>query len=306
MSDIVVVGSINVDMVSCVERFPVPGETLKCRSTEYYHGGKGANQAVAAARAGGKVAMVGAVGTDAFGEGEIRSLQEQGVETGLVAFKSGPTGMAYIMVSDDGENVIVLTEGANGMLAPTDVVAGAFDKARIILLQNEIRWETNVHVMELAREKGIDVIFNPAPALTIPAEVLPLINTLVLNETEAETIVGRPVRSHEEARAASLELIEKGVREVIVTLGERGCLYCNHAGVSIEQPAFQVQAVDTTSAGDTMIGYYAACIGEGMPVRDALKWASAAAAIAVTRSGAQSSIPERAEVDRLVNNFRTR
>ena len=286
-----------MDVVSRVTNYPVPGETIKSKGTEFHYGGKGANQAVAAARAGGHVTMIGAVGTDAFGTDIMKSMQLQGVNMSGVSVKPGSTGMAYILVNDAGQNQIVLTEGANGLLLAEDISQASFDKAQVVVLQNEIPWETNLSVMKQAKALEKKVIFNPAPAVRIPEDVLPLIGTLVLNESEAEYLSGRPVESKEDAVQAARDFIDGGVREVIVTLGSQGSLYMDNAGSRIFTPAFPVQAVDTTSAGDTFIGCYVACICSGKPVETALRYASAAAAIAVTRHGAQASIPSLEEVE---------
>jgi ribokinase len=301
VSRIVVVGSINVDIVNRVETYPVPGQTIKSASTEFYYGGKGSNQAVAAARAGGSVAMVGAVGTDSFGKEVIGALQRQGIDTSAISAKAGPTGMASILVDRSGQNQIVLAEGANGAVTPMDVPHDTFEHARLILLQNEIGWETNFSVLNMARTRGIPVVFNPAPALVLPEEALPLIGTLVLNESEAEFMSGMSVGSVEEAELAARHFLSGGVSEVIVTLGAQGSLYMDSAGTGIFSPSFPVKAVDTTSAGDTFIGYYAAgiCVGKG--TEEALQYASAAAALSVTRSGAQASIPAQEEVVRFIN-----
>ena len=298
---LLVIGSINMDIVNRVKHHPAPGETVKGEGTQYHHGGKGANQAVAAARAGGRVVMAGAVGTDAFGDALLASLAREGVETDIVARKDGTSGMAFITVSESGQNCIVLSEGANGLLAPDDIRAAlARERIKLVLLQNEIPWETNESAIRKAKENGMRVWFNPAPALRIPESVLPLIDTLVLNESEAEHLTGRRVLGEADAERAAKDLLAGGTGEVIVTLGAQGSLYMNAGGSALFTPSFPVTAVDTTAAGDTFIGYCAAAVCAGMPMEKALKFASAASAISVTRAGAQPSIPHRAEVERFL------
>lgn len=302
MGFLAVVGSINMDIVNRVERHPLPGETIKGESTAYLPGGKGANQAVAAARAGARVAMFGAVGDDAFGPQLLESLGSAGVDTAGVARKKSHSGLAFITVNRAGENHIVLSEGANGLVTPEDLQqAWTLDGVRAVLLQNEIPWQTNRAAMERARAQGIRIVFNPAPAFPIPEETLPLIDTLVLNESEAELVTGLTVSRIDEAERAAKRLTASGVGEVIVTLGAAGSLYLARDGAPIVTPAFPVTPVDTTAAGDTFIGYYAAALAAGEPAEKALRRASAAAALTVTRRGAQSSIPDDREVERFLS-----
>jgi ribokinase len=304
MSKIVVVGSINVDIVNRVKEYPVPGQTINSEGTEFFYGGKGANQAVAAARSGGNVSMVGAVGTDPFGKEVLGALQGQGVDTSNITAKPGATGMAFITVNAAGQNQIILAEGANGSLLPEDAQRlSILDTAKIILLQNEIPWKTNLSVLHMAKAKGIQVLFNPAPAIRIPDDVLQLIGTLILNESEAEYITGHPVNGKDDAVCAIRQLLDRGVNEAIITLGAQGSLYMNHRGDCTFTPAVPVKAVDTTSAGDTFIGYYAARICSGKPVEEALQYATAAAAFSVTRNGAQASIPGYEEVDQFIKTI---
>jgi ribokinase len=301
MAKIAVIGSINLDVVNRVRSFPAPGETIHSEGTEYSHGGKGANQAVAAAMAGAQVVMAGAVGTDPYGGQLVASLQGFGVDTALIAKKDGNSGMAFITVDASSQNQIILSEGANGQLTQGDIQGvWQLDDIRAIVLQNEIPWETNREALKQARERGLHVVFNPAPARVIEQELLPCIGTLVLNETEAEFVTGITVGGEKEAVRAAEQLIKGGVGEVIVTLGAQGALYLARDGIRIFAEAFTVQAVDTTAAGDTFIGYYTALRAEGMPAERALKYATAASALAVTRKGAQTSVPAREEVERFL------
>ncbi len=306
MGKIAVVGSINMDVVNRVERHPLPGETVSGLETAYIPGGKGANQAVAAARAGAQVLMIGAVGRDPFGGPLVEALGKAGVDTARVLEKKGTSGMAFITVDAHGENNIILSSGANGKLSVEDMEAGLIDAAAGdggvglggVLLQNEIPWETTSAAVRRARTLGATVYLNPAPARKVEDEVLALVDVLVVNETEAAAISGIKVDSREHAEAAADWLLGRGVREVIVTLGAAGVVYASKEGERVSVPAFRVEAVDTTAAGDTFIGAYAADRDRGASVQEALQWANAAAAIAVTRPGAQSSIPSADEVDR--------
>ncbi|WP_054023413.1 ribokinase [Bacillus sp. FJAT-28004] len=304
MKKLLVVGSINMDIVSQVEKFPLPGETISSTATSFFPGGKGANQAVAAARSGAKCAMIGAVGEDPFAQTLITSLQDNGISTSQVLRKQGTSGFAIITVNGDGENHIVLSEGANGQLTEKDAAAGYEEWSDIhaVLLQNEIPWETTLSVMNSASSSGIKVFYNPAPARAIPEHVFPLIDTLIINETEAAVVTGLTVNDVSSAQAAAEVVMGKGTNNVIITLGEKGCFYQNEQGYSLSIPAFKVKPVDTTAAGDTFFGAFAAASAEGSPAEQALTFAAAAAALAVTKIGAQSSIPTKAEIDAFLHS----
>lgn len=296
MKHIVVIGSVNMDIVLEVDQFPQPGETVKGNHVSYKPGGKGANQAVAASLAGASVSMAGAVGTDGFGSVLRETLSLKGVETSHIRSKEGGSGLAFITVSCSGENQIILSPGANGLFSPSDIPDELLRKAGLLLLQNEIPWETNEAVLEKAALFQVPVFLNPAPALRLPAGCLPFIHTLILNESEAEAVTGRTVTSREQAMEAAQSLRQLGVRNVLVTLGKQGSILLAEDGAVYETAAFLVQAVDTTAAGDTFIGAYAARMTGGSPVGEALRFASAAAALSVTRLGAQESIPTEREV----------
>lgn len=298
---IVVVGSINMDVINHVERHPLPGETVKGRRTEYSPGGKGANQAVAAALAGAQVDMLGAVGNDSFAAVLLESLNSRGVGTAAVSAKEGTSGLAFITVSAAGENNIILSEGANGKVDANDLQAnaGLLEQADAVLLQNEIPWETTLAALELAKSKGVLTCLNVAPAFRLPPASWPLVDVLVLNETEASVVTGLSVAGPEEAKLAARRLIEGGVTIVVITLGVQGAVYVHRDGRILHTPAFPVRAVDTTAAGDTFAGAFAAAgFGEGaISAEVALRFASAAAALTVTREGAQQAIPTKAEID---------
>lgn len=302
MRKLVVIGSINMDVVSNVEQFPRPGETIHSRGTSFFPGGKGANQAVAAASAGADCVMVGAVGLDPFGNTLVASLEERGVGVTSVLSKTGTSGMAIITVNEAGENYIVLSEGANGLLTEEDVATEVkWDGVYAVLLQNEIPWQTTQYVIQSANKAGVRVWLNPAPARKIPHDVLPLIDTLIVNETEAEVVSGLKVEDTASADAAAASIIGRGTSNVIITLGEQGCFYGNAQGERFTVPAFRVSPVDTTAAGDTFIGAYAAACTEGLETEEALQFATAAAALTVTRPGAQASIPSKEEILAFIN-----
>ncbi|MGG1516051.1 ribokinase [Paenibacillus oryzisoli] len=303
MAHIAVIGSLNMDVVSEVDQFPKPGETIKSHGTTYGCGGKGANQALAAAKAGAQVSMIGAVGDDAFGSVLIDSLAAYGVNTQHIAVKPGSSGLATITVNGEGENTIVLTGGANDKVEIDEVRTsleqlGAID---MILLQNEVPWVINRFAMEWAGVHGVAVCFNPAPAMVVPDEMYAYLNVLVLNQTEAECATGIEVSGEEAAEAAADKLIAQGVEAVILTLGEAGAYYRARDGEAVLSPAFRVDVVDTTAAGDTFIGAWSAASTEGKDVASGLRFASAAAALAVSQEGAQQSIPAREEIERLLS-----
>lgn len=288
-----------MDIVSQVEKFPLPGETISSAATSFFPGGKGANQAVAAARAGAECVMIGAVGEDPFAQTLITSLQDNGISTSQVLRKQGTSGFAIITVNGEGENHIVLSEGANGQLTDKDAAAGYGEWSDIyaVLLQNEIPWETTLSVMNSASSRGSKVFYNPAPARAIPEHVFPLIDTLIINETEAAVVTGLTVNDASSAQAAAEVVMGKGTKNVIITLGVKGCFYQNKQGDTAAIPAFKVKPVDTTAAGDTFFGAFAAASADGSQAEQALTFAAAAAALAVTKEGAQASIPTKAEIE---------
>ncbi|MBB3112103.1 ribokinase [Paenibacillus phyllosphaerae] len=297
MGTIVVIGSINMDVVSHVEHHPLPGETIHGTNTGNFPGGKGANQAVAAARSGASVTMLGAVGEDAFGQALKDSLAASGVGIHAVLTKTGTSGLAFIAVNAEGENTIILSAGANGQLMEADIEAARAEwtGASAILLQNEIPWETTRFVLEQASAAGVRVFLNPAPALKLPQDVFPWIDTIIVNETEAQIVTGIAVSGADSSEQAADALIGLGVRAAIVTLGEKGCFYKDKVGERVGMPAFRVEPKDTTAAGDTFIGAFAAEQASGAGIEQSLRFAAAASAIAVTKEGAQASIPAKAD-----------
>ncbi|MGG1637550.1 ribokinase [Paenibacillus sp. NRS-1760] len=299
MANILVIGSINMDVVNHVLKHPLPGETIKSLKTDYNPGGKGANQAAAAALAGAQVIFIGAVGNDPFASQLLSAIRRIGVQSDFVFNKDGNSGLASITVDASGENHIILTEGANGLLTVNDIKDSLelFDYADIVMLQNEINWETTRYVMEESHKRGVSVYFNPAPAVQIPLDIFHFIDVLILNESEAESLTGIAVSNNIQAIQASAKLRDKGVGKVVLTLGNKGSLFTDSNDTVTHVPAFDVRAVDTTAAGDTFIGVLAATTGSKDISEETLRVASAAAAIKVTRKGALASIPNKLEIE---------
>jgi ribokinase len=297
---IVVVGSLNADLVVRVERFPSPGETVAGHDFTVIPGGKGANQACAAARLGGDVAMIGRVGKDAHGELLRRSLAAAGVDvSGVASDARVPTGVALITVDRAGENEIVIVPGANGAFTVEELARGGarLDAAAVLLLQLEIPLATVQAAARRARQAGAIVILDPAPAAPLPDGLLCEVDYLTPNETELAALVGG-VRPGDE-RAAARTLLGRGVRNVVVKRGDQGALLVGAAG-EVVWPAFRVEAVDATAAGDAWNGAFACALADGLPPAQAGRLATAAAAVSVTRRGAQPSMPTRAEAEALI------
>lgn len=296
---ICVVGSSMIDLISRVPRLPKLGETLIGSSFHLGYGGKGANQAVMAAKLGARVTMVNKVGRDVFGEGTLKNYGEHGIDTTHVLFdESRFSGVAPIFVDDNAQNFIVIVPGANSGLSPADVhkAEQAILDADILICQLEIPVETTLEAFRIAKRGNVRTILNPAPAAPIPDELLELSDICAPNETETELLAGQPVGTLAEAEAAARMLLSRGARRVILTLGERGALVVDQDAVE-NIPAVQVDAVDPTGAGDAFIGSLALYLGEGLSLRDAVRRANAVAALSVTRIGTQVSFPKRAEAD---------
>ncbi|MET9799877.1 ribokinase [Streptomyces sp. NPDC006368] len=294
MTHIAVLGSTNMDLVAYASRAPKLGETVTGREFRTIPGGKGANQAVAAARAGAQVSMIGAVGSDDFGARLRAGLDSAGIDTDLLRTVEGPSGTAHIVVDDEGRNAIVVIPGANGTvtsLSPGDETLIA--TAHALLLQLELPLSAVIAGAEAARRHGVRTILTPAPAQPLPPALLAATDLLVPNEHEAAALTGRA-----EPHAAAEELL-RHVPEVVITLGGSGSLHATRGADPVAVPAPRVRAVDTTAAGDTFVGALAVALGEGRPVPDALTWASSAAALSVQRPGASSSMPYRSEIDAL-------
>lgn len=299
MKKILVVGSLNMDTTIEVPHMPKPGETLSGKSIRLVPGGKGANQAYAAGKLGGRVTMAGAVGDDSFGQALRENLEKVGVSTEPVEVLSGvPTGQAYITVDESGENSIIIIAGTNGEVTPA--MAGqwtaSLEEADIVLLQFEIPLETVQYVKERAVELGKTVIVDPAPARTdVPEEFWKGISYIKPNETELAILTGKEAATREELCRGAKEMLEKGVENVLVTLGGDGCLLVNRDTEEFF-PAEKVKAVDTTAAGDCFTAAFALGLARGWEVREAIAFGQKASAIAVTRKGAQSSVPDASEI----------
>jgi ribokinase len=295
---IMVVGSSNTDMIIKLRRIPRPGETLMGGEFITAAGGKGANQAVAASRAGGKVSLIARIGRDNLGDQALAGLIKDRIDVSHVMRDSRhASGAALIFVADNGENSIAVAGGANGFLSPADIRrAGAtIVRADVLLMQLETPLETVRAAARIAVAKGVTVILNPAPAQALPDDLLRHVSILTPNESEAELLTGIKLNSIAAAEKAAAKLRRRGVKIAVLTLGARGALIANDDGTRLI-PGFRVKAVDTTAAGDVFNGVLAVALTEGRAIDDAVAMASAAAAISVTRWGAQPSAPKRAEI----------
>lgn len=301
-ANIVVVGSSNTDMIIKLDRIPKPGETRLGGEFLTAAGGKGANQAVAAARAGGEVTLIARVGQDMFGERAIAGLIENGVNVDYVQYDESPSGVAMIFVGEDGENSIGVGSGANAKLTPSDVrkAKAAINAADVVVMQLETPLETVQAAADLAAARGALVILNPAPAQRLPAKLLKKISILTPNESEAELLTGVKVDSEDACARAADVLLSKGVATVIITLGSQGA-YLATAELKRRVAGFSAKAVDTTAAGDVFNGALAVALAEGRSMTDAVRFANAAGAIAVTKIGAQPSAPTRSEIEKLTS-----
>ena len=295
---VLVVGSLNVDLVVRAPRQPRAGETLIGDGFATDQGGKGANQAVAAARMGVQVAMIGCVGDDDHGRRMRAALEREGIDiTAVGTDDSLPTGVAAIVVAHDGENSIIVVPGANHALGlqHIDAAAARLLAARVVVAQLEVPTAAVFHALRLARSAGAVTLLNAAPAAALAPEELQAVQWLVVNQGEAAMLLGTPVEEMSQARAAARALLALGPGDVVITLGARGLVHATAAGVT-HHAASAAKAVDTTGAGDTFVGVLAAGLSQGLPADEALRRGQAAAAIAVTRRGAQSAMPSADEV----------
>lgn len=294
-----VLGSINADHILNLAHFPRPGETVIGKQYQIAFGGKGANQAVAAGRAGADIAFIACVGADDIGERIRQQLQQDRIDTAPVeTVADESTGVAMIFVNGEGENNIGIYSGANAALTPARVAQHqqVIADADALLMQLESPLESVLAAAKIARAQQTQVILNPAPAIALSDELLALIDIITPNETEAEILTGIAVKSDEDAARAAAALHAKGIDTVLITLGRRG-VWLSEQGNGVRIPGFSVQAIDTIAAGDTFNGAFITARLEGVPMHDAVRFAHAAAAIAVTRPGAQPSVPWRTEID---------
>jgi len=305
MGKIIVVGSSNVDLTMYVDRMPQPGETVHGNRMTTGIGGKGANQAVAAARGGGKVAMITAVGDDPFGRDILKALRHDKINCRYAARMDGvATGTAMITVAASGQNMIAVAAGANGQLKPEQVQAAEalFKTASYLLLQMEIPVAVSLAAAKLAHRHGVKVVFNPAPALDLVGirKIMEFSDLVIVNEVEAELLTGIHIEDEIAALKSAQKLHQQGISEVVITLGSHG-VYYSERQESAMVPALKVKAVDTVAAGDTFLGAMIAALSNDSTFKDAVKFGNAAAAICVTRPGAQASIPSKKEIEESTN-----
>ena len=299
MTNILVVGSLNTDLVVRTPRFPQPGETISGEDLQVIPGGKGANQAVAASRMGSEVSMLGRVGKDNFGDFLLENLKTNNVDSQLVQRDDSSTGTAIIVVDANGQNSIVLSPGANGKVSSSDIEHASFSDFDLLLLQLEIPIPTVLSAAKLAKQNGVRVLLNPAPAKELPEELISLADFLIPNETELSLLTGMEVKDIPTAEKAAHALLQRGVQNVIVTLGSNGALIVTNKSTSHISP-FKVDVVDTTAAGDAFIGGFASVLDTANSLEEAVRYGCACGALATTKFGAQPSLPTKQEIERFI------
>lgn len=295
---IIIVGSANTDMVIKADKFPLPGETILGGKFFMFPGGKGANQSVAACRLGGNVTFIAKVGNDVFGKQAIQQFKREGIRTDyIISDLENPSGVALITVDAKGENTIVVAQGSNGTLSPSDLMKAEreFEQAGIVLMQLEIPLQTVLHAARLAKQNDKKVILNPAPAMPLPAELFSNLFIITPNKSETEALTGIEITDMDSIKKAAEKIWAKGVVNVVITLGAEGAYIFNHEG-GRHIPTLEVKAVDSTAAGDVFNGALAVAIAEGQVLNGAVEFANRAAAISVTKMGAQASAPFRKEL----------
>jgi ribokinase len=296
---IAVIGSANIDLVTFTDRFPKPGETIFGQKFDLGFGGKGANQATASKLCGADVFMVARVGSDLFGPATIENFKKLGIDvTNVKQVEGASSGVAPIFVEPDGQNRIFVVKGANDRLKPADVdaAAGMLKTVDCMVMQFEIPIETVYYCVQFAKKHGIRSIVNPAPAAPVDMQALAGLSYFVPNESEAETITEIPVHTVDDARKCATKLLSGGVERVILTLGEKGALLAGPQGME-HIPAFKVNSIDSTGAGDAFIGSFAVFLGEGLPERDAVRRANLYAGLSTTGVGTQKSFYDRKRYD---------
>ena len=300
MPDILVIGSLNADLVVRAPRFPQPGETISGEDLQVIPGGKGANQAVAVARLGASVSMLGRVGKDNFGDFLLNNLKSNNVDSQLIQRDDASTGTAIIVVDSNGQNNIVLSAGANGKVNDADVNSASFLDYKLLLLQLEIPLQAVLSAATRAHENGLRVILNPAPAKQLPNELIALADFLIPNETELSLLTGLPVNKMDSAAEAGRALLKVGAEHVIVTLGSNGALIVTDTQVT-HIDSYKVNVVDTTAAGDAFIGGFATALLQDKSLEEAVRYGCACGALAATKFGAQPSLPKKEEVERFMS-----
>lgn len=298
-SDVLIIGSNMMDLITYIDRMPIEGETVEAPDFEMGFGGKGANQAVAAARLGSRVSMITKVGNDAFGQQQLTNFKDNKIDVSGVGIGTKSSGVAPIFVSKSSNNSIIIIKGANNELTPDDLQANIeiIKNAKIIVLENEIPLETNYAAIDLAQEFGIPILLNPAPARKdLDLEYVKKVDYFAPNETELATLTGLPASNLDEIKLAAHDMVSLGVKHMIVTLGSRGVLSVTDQDEQLIN-ALKVDAVDTTGAGDSIIGAFAHYLAERKNELDALNLANQYAAMTVTRRGTQKSYPTKAEVE---------
>ncbi len=296
---ILVIGSINMDLVVKVERMPKAGDTVLGTDVENFAGGKGANQAVAAAKAGGSVSMMAKLGNDAYGKELLLDLEDVGIDTGLVETEIGSSGIAFITIDAKGENMIVVSSGANRKITIQDLGKINFSEYKFLVLQLEIPLNVVKKSLEVAKANNLKTILNVAPAQILDDEIIKNTDFLILNEGEAALLANKDVYNKDTAIAAAKSLIVNGAKSVIVTLGADGLIWQSPES-SGSLDAHKVNVVDTTAAGDCFCGALAVALSENKSLKQALEFANAAAALATTKKGAQPSLPSRVEIEKIL------
>ncbi len=300
--NILVIGSSNTDMIIKLKKIPMPGETVIGGKFSTAAGGKGANQAVAAARAGGNVTFIARVGSDIFGETALKGFKNDGLNVDyIIKDLIEPSGVALIFVDENGENSIAVASGANAALTPMDIknCEHIIRENEFLLMQLETPIDTIETAAKIAAENNVKIILNPAPAQKLNKELLKSVSIITPNETEAELLVGFPITNEEDAERAAKVLMEMGIDIIIITLGSKGAFVLSDSFKGLV-PSFSVKAVDTTAAGDIFNGALTVSLSEGKLIKDAVIFANAAAALSVTKLGAQTSAPERKDIDRFI------
>ena len=301
--DVLVIGSLNADLVVRTPHFPKPGETISGDDLHIIPGGKGANQAVAAARQGASVAMIGRVGKDSFGDFLLENLKADHIDISRIERDESSTGTAIIVVDENGQNSIVLSAGANGKVTSEDIKkhSPGFQAMKCVLLQLEIPLETVIYAAQSSFMNDATVILNPAPARTLPDELLKAVDYLIPNETELTILSGIQVTDVASAEKAARALQEHGTFTVIVTMGEKGALIVDKFDNEIQHiPPFKIDVVDTTAAGDAFISGFASALLRGVELEEAVKYANACGALAATKFGAQPSLPTKEETEKFI------